>query len=112
MSTNTRSTNAANRKHKNGLSPRHASASHLGGVIDGAEALLAATADMGEERIVDVRDALKADLEAAREQLERIEGQLKGRVESVDDFVHENPWQAVGVAAAAGVLVGAMAFRR
>jgi ElaB/YqjD/DUF883 family membrane-anchored ribosome-binding protein len=34
----------------------------------------------------------------------------------VDEYVHENPWQAVGVAAGAGlvlgVLMGASAFRR
>lgn len=93
------------RKQKNG-------ASHIGGVIDGAEALVAATADLGEEKLTDLRDTLKADLESARDQLERLESQIRDRANVVDDYVHENPWQAIGVAAAAGVVVGALAFRR
>ncbi len=105
----TRSTTTALRKRKNGALP---TSSHLGGLIDGAEALVAATADLGEEKVADLRESLKADLEAAREQLERLEGDLKERATGIDDYVHENPWQAIGVAAAAGVLVGALAFRR
>ncbi len=101
MSTRTNVT----KKHKNGVS-------HLDGVIDGAEALLAATADVGEGKIVDLRTQLQADLESARTQLAKLETGLKDRASSVDEFVHENPWQAIGVAAAAGMLVGAIAFRK
>ena len=96
---------STSRKQKNG-------ASHLSGVIDGAEALVAATADIGEEKIGDLRSTLKADLEAAREQLEKLESKLMERATGVDEFVHENPWQCIGAAAVAGVLVGAIAFRR
>lgn len=109
MATTTRS-KSSSRKLKNGAS---SSPSHfLGSVIDGAEALVAATADVGEGKIVDLRESLQGELEAAREQLDRLEGDLKERATSIDDYVHENPWQAIGVAAAAGVLVGAIAFRR
>lgn len=107
MATTTR-TKSSTRKIKNGANPTH----YLGGVIDGAEALVAATADVGEGKIVDLRESLQAELEAARDQLDRLEIDLKERATSVDDYVHENPWQAIGVAAAAGVLVGAIAFRR
>lgn len=98
-------TRTISRKQKNG-------ASHLDGVIDGAEALVAATADLGEAKITDLRTRLKADLEAAREQLDKLETDIKARANAIDDYVHENPWQAIGVAAAAGVLVGAIAFRK
>jgi ElaB/YqjD/DUF883 family membrane-anchored ribosome-binding protein len=108
MATTTR-TKASSRKLKNGSS---STTHYLGGVIDGAEALVAATADVGEGKIVDLRESLQAELEAARDQLEKLETDLKDRATSIDDYVHENPWQAIGVAAAAGVLVGAIAFRR
>lgn len=101
----TRSSNGRSKK-------KNHESSHLGGVIDGAESLLAATADLGEDKLVDLRERLQADLELARDQLEKLETQLKERVTSVDDYVHENPWQAIGVAAAAGVIVGAIAFRK
>ena len=86
--------------------------SQFTGVIDGAEALVDATADFGEEKVVNLRKTLKADLELARTQLERLEATLSERANVVDAYVHENPWQAIGVAAAAGVIVGALAFRR
>lgn len=85
--------------------------SAFGGVIDGAESLLVATADLGEGKIVELRDRLQTEIDSAREHLEALEAQLKERVASVDDYVHENPWQAVGIAAAAGVIVGVVAFR-
>jgi ElaB/YqjD/DUF883 family membrane-anchored ribosome-binding protein len=94
------------RKHKKN------EVSTIGGVIDGAEALVAATADMTEGSLADIRKSLESDLESAREHLEKLEAGLKNQVTGVDDYVHENPWQAIGVAAAAGILVGALAFRR
>ncbi len=103
------STTTPRKRKSNGI---QTSTSHLAGLIDGAEALVAATADLGEDKVVAVRDSLHADLEAARAQLEKLEADLKDRAVGIDDYVHENPWQAIGVAAAAGVLVGAIAFRR
>lgn len=101
------------RTQPNGIHKRRKTEpSPLGGVIEGAEALVAATAEMGEEAIVDVRKSLQRDLHAAREHLHDLETGLKDRATGVDDYVHENPWQAIGVAAAAGVIVGALAFRR
>ena len=93
-------------KHRNG---QHSS---LDGVIDGAEALVEATAGFSEEKVANLRKTLQADLEAARTTLARLETSVKERANVVDEYVHENPWQAIGVAAAAGVIVGALAFRR
>ena len=71
---------------------------------------------MSEDRLVDIRKSLESDLEAARDYLEKLEAGLKNQATNVDDYVHANPWQAIGVAAGAGVLtgvlVGAVAFRR
>jgi len=90
--------------------------SPIDSVIDGAEALVAATAEVSEHKIVDIRKSLESDLEAARTHLEKLEAGLKTQANNVDEFVHENPWQAIGVAAGAGVLtgvlMGAVAFRR
>jgi ElaB/YqjD/DUF883 family membrane-anchored ribosome-binding protein len=90
--------------------------SALGGVIDEAEAFVAATAEMGEDKLVNIRKGLESDLEVARAHLAQLESGLKDKAIDVDDYVHANPWQAIGVAAGAGVvagvLVGAVAFRR
>lgn len=90
--------------------------SHIGGVLDGAEALVAATAEMSENSVVDLRKSLEGDLAMARSHLEKLEADIRKQANGVDDYVHANPWQAIGVAAGAGVLtgvlVGAVAFRR
>lgn len=90
--------------------------SALAGVIDEAEAFVASTAEMGEDKLVDIRKGLENDLELARAHLANLESGLKDKAIDVDDYVHANPWQAIGVAAGAGVVagvvVGAMAFRR
>lgn len=90
--------------------------SQLGSVIDGAEKLLAATADLSESKLVSIRSSLEKDLEAARTHLEDLEAALKARATSVDTYVHQKPWQAIGVAAGAGIVtgavLGAVAFRK
>ena len=50
-------------------------------------------------------DEFAADLAEAEEMLKRA-----ARV--TDDYVHDNPWQAIGIAAAVGVLVGLLMNRR
>lgn len=108
MATRTHATNGS-RKHKNG-------AAHSGGVLDGAEAMVAAAADAGEAKLAGVRHGLEKELRMARAHLTKLEADLESQMASVDHYVHANPWQAVGVAAGvgvvAGVVLGAVAFRR
>jgi len=88
----------------------------MGGVIDGAEAFVASTAERGEDKLVHIRQGLEKDLEAARAHLEQLEAGLRTKAVKADDYVHAHPWQSIGVAAGAGVavgvIVGAVAFRR
>jgi ElaB/YqjD/DUF883 family membrane-anchored ribosome-binding protein len=90
------------------ISQKSNGASPIDGVIHGAEALLAATADLGEEKLEDLRTTLHEDLEAARKQLGKLEARVAERATGIDDYVHENPWQVIGAAAVAGVIVGAL----
>jgi ElaB/YqjD/DUF883 family membrane-anchored ribosome-binding protein len=38
--------------------------------------------------------------------------QARDAARATDDYVHDNPWQAIGVAAAVGFLVGLVISRR
>ena len=85
-------------------------------VLSEAESLLSKATHETGEKARDLRSQAEARLLSAKLKLQELQGQAVDRAKDAarvtDDYVHENPWQAIGVAAAAGVLVGALAFRR
>src|SRR4051812_24458174 len=82
----------------------------LQAVVTDAEALLKATAGNAGEKVQEARSRAEESLSAARERLDEVreDAVLKARefVSSGEEYVRRNPWQAVGIAAGAGVLVG------
>lgn len=85
-------------------------------VVRDAEALLQATAHQTGEKIDQARERAKESLRQARGRLADAEAQAVEQVREaaadVDKYVHQNPWQAVGVAAGAGLLLGLLISRR
>ena len=83
-------------------------------LIAGAEALLSSTASYGGSELESVRDRLKHQLEAARDQAggwERSAVERYQRASRVaDGYVHENSWKLIGVAIVLGALLGACAM--
>lgn len=81
-----------------------------------AEALIKATAHHEEGPLSTIRSKALDTLNNARESLSSVEGTLteKAKVvaEGTDNFVHRNPWEAVGVAAGLGLLIGLFIGRR
>jgi len=85
-------------------------------VVEDAEALLQATAAQTGERIDAIRTRARDSLKQAKTRLIEAEGEAVAQVREVasttDEYVHENPWQAVGVAAGIGLLLGLLISRR
>ena len=81
-----------------------------------AEALIKATEDHPGEAINSIRNKALETLAGAKESLSGVEGKLldktKIAADATDDFVHRNPWEAVGVAAGLGLLIGLFIGRR
>lgn len=81
-----------------------------------AEALIKATEDHPSETIGVIRNKALETISGAKETLSHLEGTLtekaKAAAEGADDFVHRNPWEAVGVAAGLGLLIGLFIRRR
>ena len=81
-----------------------------------AEALIKATAGQEDGVIASIRSKALETLSSAKENFSNAEDSLvnKAKVvaESTDDFVHRNPWEAVGVAAGLGLLIGLFIRRR
>ena len=85
-------------------------------VLTEAEDLLKRAANESGERAKDLRSQVEAKLLAAKLRLQEIEGEAVDRARVAarvtDDYVHDNPWQAIGVAAAVGFIAGLMMNRR
>ncbi|CAM3762119.1 DUF883 family protein [Polynucleobacter arcticus] len=81
-----------------------------------AEELIHATASHEDGPLGMIRSKALDTLNNAKESLSSIEGGLtdKAKVvaEGADEFVHRNPWEAVGVAAGLGLLIGLFIRRR
>ena len=85
-------------------------------VISDTEELLRATAGAAGEKVGDLRERLAIRLRDAKERIVDLEVALvdktKAAARATDDFVHEEPWKAVGVAAALGLALGVLIGRR
>jgi ElaB/YqjD/DUF883 family membrane-anchored ribosome-binding protein len=85
-------------------------------VVADAEELLKATANQTGERIAAARAKAEESLKAAKARLadERaaVMARTKAAAKSTDDYVRGNPWMAVGIAVAFGLVLGILAARR
>lgn len=85
-------------------------------VLADAEALLAATAGDASGSMAELRERVQATLSQARSGLidaqEQVVERAKAAAKATDDYVHDKPWQSVGMAAGVGLLVGLLIGRR
>lgn len=79
-------------------------------VIKDAEDLLRSTGQQASEGYQMARAKLESTLSNARSGLSSLEGHVtttaRDAFEATDQYVHEKPWQAVGVGALAGLVIG------
>jgi len=85
-------------------------------VVADTEELLRLTAGQAGEKVADVRSRLGERLTATKYKLQDLEAAVvqktKAAARATDDYVHENPWKSVGVAAGVGFLLGLLVNRR
>ena len=90
--------------------------SDLKTVMEDAEALLKATSTLTGEKIQEVRARAEESLRQAKVRLTEVEEEAMRRAREVadaaDEYVRENPWQSVGIAAGIGLVVGLLLARR
>lgn len=99
-----------------GLESQEKLVTNIKGVISDAEEVLSATTGQAGEKIADLRARAQIRLSDAKERLVDAEAALRDKTraaaQATDDYVHESPWTAIGIAAGVGVLVGLLAGRR
>jgi ElaB/YqjD/DUF883 family membrane-anchored ribosome-binding protein len=85
-------------------------------VVQDTEALLRATEGALGEKADDARRRVQAALETARERLKSAQGSAaemgEEAVRSTEAYVRDKPWQALGIAAGVGLVVGFLLSRR
>lgn len=85
-------------------------------VVSEAQELLKTVKDEGASKLGEMRSKVAAQYDVAREKFGEIQTTVtdgaKVAMTSTDTYVRGNPWRAVGIAAAAGALIGFLASRR
>lgn len=88
----------------------------MGTVISDAEELLRMTANEAGDAAASLRARVKDRMNKTKDELVRLQEAAMAKAQEAGDvadaFVHENPWQAIGVAAGLGLVVGMLISRR
>jgi len=85
-------------------------------VVADAEEVLRMTANEVGESAADLRKRVQARMNQAKADLLHLQEAAFAKAQAVghaaDDFVHDNPWKSVGIAAGIGLVVGLLISRR
>jgi ElaB/YqjD/DUF883 family membrane-anchored ribosome-binding protein len=112
---------ATGRRLKNdltdGVSDIKAAASvEIKSLIADVEDLMARIADLKDADVIRVRGKVQRAVDATKQSLadsaDTIRRQAQNYASTADDYVRDSPWQAVGIAALVGAVVGILATRR
>ena len=78
-------------------------------LVTDVEELLKATAAQSGERIAATRARMEAALMKAGD---TVAEQTRHTAQATDHYVHQHPWQATGIAAGVGLLIGLLLGKR
>ena len=84
----------------------------MGQLAEEARALIAATADVAGDKVVEARKRLAAALESGREMYGRVRDKAVEGAKVADQTVRENPYQSIAIGVGVGALVGYLLARR
>jgi|ERR1700722_17096905 ElaB/YqjD/DUF883 family membrane-anchored ribosome-binding protein len=112
---------ASGRRLKNDLSDsvndiKAVASGEIKSLIADVEDLMARIADLKDADVVRVRSKVQRAVDATKQTLADGADTIRQHAQTVantaDDYVRESPWQAIGIAALVGAVVGILATRR
>jgi ElaB/YqjD/DUF883 family membrane-anchored ribosome-binding protein len=81
-------------------------------LADDARALLAATADVADEKVADARRRVEAALERAHDAVDHAKECALEKARQADSLVRSHPYEAIAIALGVGTLLGCLLGRR
>lgn len=112
---------ATGRRLKNDLSDgvndiKAAASGEIRSLIADVEDLMARIADLKDADVARVRSKVQRAVDATKQSLadgaDTIRQHAQTVADTADDYVRDSPWQAIGIAALVGAVVGIIATRR
>ena len=95
---------------------KSAASGEIKNLISDVEDLMARIADLKDADVVRVRGKVQRAVDATKQSLADSADTIRRRAQDVastaDEYVRESPWQAIGIAALVGAVVGILATRR
>ncbi|WP_162917499.1 DUF883 family protein [Dongia deserti] len=88
----------------------------FGNLVEAMEEVFTAAKEDGSERLTELRGQAEASLKRAKARLGHMEKSTVAKARKLasdsDEYVHENPWTAIGIGAGVGLLVGLLIGRK
>jgi ElaB/YqjD/DUF883 family membrane-anchored ribosome-binding protein len=85
-------------------------------LVADVEDLVKKVANVDDEEIAEIRAKVEDTLEKAKTSagasIAAVRGHAEDVSEATDEYVRDNPWAAIGIAAAVGIVIGFFAARR
>jgi ElaB/YqjD/DUF883 family membrane-anchored ribosome-binding protein len=81
-------------------------------LLEDAKDLLAATAHVAEEKVVEARKRLGAAIDKGKEAWNNVQEKAVAGAKATDQVIRDNPYKSLGVALGVGVLIGYLLRRR
>jgi ElaB/YqjD/DUF883 family membrane-anchored ribosome-binding protein len=81
-------------------------------LIEDVQALMAATADVAGEKVMEARKRVAAALESSKGMCGRVREKAVEKARSANEALHEHPYKAVAISAGVGLLSGLLLARR
>jgi ElaB/YqjD/DUF883 family membrane-anchored ribosome-binding protein len=81
-------------------------------LLEDAQALLAATAHVAEEKVVEARKRLTSAIEKGKETWNNVQEKAIAGAKATDQVIRDNPYKALGIALGVGAIIGYLLRRR
>lgn len=89
--------------------PAEEAGEHL---LEDAQALLAATAHVAEEKVIEARNRLMAAIEKGKEAWSNVQEKAIAGAKATDQVIRDHPYKALAVALGVGAIIGYLLRRR